>query len=97
MEEQLNTQPNESKSQVESVKENCSAPEQAPQNPASQAGTKTVDFPEEDNRPPRPFLYRYRGIILAVLAVVALAFPAGDLEIVPFLIFINIDYIATHF
>ena len=96
LEGQLNTQPNESKSQVESVKENCSAPEQAPQNPASQAGAKTVDFPEEDNRPPRPFLYRYRGIILAVLAVVALAFPAGDLEIVPFLIFINIFIIAIY-
>ena len=32
--------------------------------------TPAVDVPEEDPRPPRPFLYRFRGLILAIVAIV---------------------------
>ena len=41
--------------------------------------------PVEDLRPVRPFLYRFRGLILAIAAVVALIIPPADLAIVPFL------------
>lgn len=56
----------------------------------------TVDVPEENSRPPRPFLYRFRGIILAIGAVVALVITPADLDIVPFLIFINIFILAVY-
>jgi protein-S-isoprenylcysteine O-methyltransferase Ste14 len=52
--------------------------------------------PVEDLRPPRPFLYRFRGIILAIAAVVALIIPPADLDIVPFLVFINIFILAVY-
>lgn len=55
-----------------------------------------VDLPIEDSRPPRPFLYRFRGLILGIAGVVALIFPPADLNIVPFLIFINIFIIAVY-
>ena len=58
--------------------------------------TPVVDVPEEDPRPPRPFLYRFRGLILAIAAVVALIIAPADLEIVPFLVFINIFIIAVY-
>jgi protein-S-isoprenylcysteine O-methyltransferase Ste14 len=97
MEEQLNNQPKEPVNQVESVKVENSSPEQAaPQNSAPQAEAQPVELPEVDNRPPRPFLYRYRGVILGILAVIALVCPAGDLDIVPFLIFVNIFIISVY-
>jgi protein-S-isoprenylcysteine O-methyltransferase Ste14 len=52
--------------------------------------------PEEDPRPPRPFLYRFRGIVLAVVAIVALIFWPADLEIVPFLVFVNLFILAVY-
>jgi protein-S-isoprenylcysteine O-methyltransferase Ste14 len=52
--------------------------------------------PVEDLRPPRPVLYRFRGIILAIAAVVALIIPPADLDIVPFLVFINIFILAVY-
>ena len=57
-----------------------------------------VDFPveNEDTRPPRPFLYRFRGLILGIAGVVALICPPADLNIVPFLVFINIFIIAVY-
>lgn len=57
---------------------------------------KTINFPMQDERPPRPFLYRFRGIILAILAIVALVLPSGDLEIVPFLVFVNLFILAVY-
>lgn len=58
--------------------------------------TPAVDVPEEDPRPPRPFLYRFRGLILAIAAIVALVITPADLDIVPFLVFINIFIIAVY-
>ncbi|WP_405339100.1 methyltransferase family protein [Fibrobacter sp.] len=58
--------------------------------------TPAVDVPEEDPRPPRPFLYRFRGLILAIVAIVALVITPADLDIVPFLVFINIFIIAVY-
>ena len=82
--------------QVESVKmENLASEQAAPQN-SEQAMPEAVDVVVEDNRPPRPFLYRFRGIILAILAIVALVMPAADLDIVPFLVFINIFILAVY-
>ncbi|MBR4398380.1 MAG: hypothetical protein IKT05_04245 [Fibrobacter sp.] len=68
------------------------------QEAAAQANAQApaVELPVEDPRPPRPFLYRYRGIILAIAAIVALICPPADLEIVPFLVFINIFIIAVY-
>ncbi len=76
--------------QQEKVATNVETPEQ---------GTKPevqVKLPAEDLRPSRPFVYRYRGIILGIVALVALAFPPADLTIVPFLIFINILLISVY-
>ena len=50
----------------------------------------------EDPRPPRPFLYRFRGLILGLVSISALVMPAGDLEIVPFLVFVNIFILALY-
>ncbi|MBR5413268.1 MAG: ABC transporter permease [Fibrobacter sp.] len=58
--------------------------------------TPAVEAPEEDPRPPRPFLYRFRGLILAIAAIVALVITPADLDIVPFLVFINIFIIAVY-
>ena len=81
MEEKLNPQ------QTEDVK-NQASPE---------IGAKTINFPEvHDDRPPRPMLYRFRGIVLGFLAVAALILPAGDLELIPFLIFVNLFIIAVY-
>ena len=55
-----------------------------------------VELPIEDPRPPRPFLYRFRGLILGIAGVVALICPPADLNIVPFLVFINIFIIAVY-
>ena len=55
-----------------------------------------VEIPDEDPRPPRPFLYRFRGIILAIAAIIALVIQPADLHIVPFLVFINIFIIAVY-
>jgi protein-S-isoprenylcysteine O-methyltransferase Ste14 len=74
---------NQNRQQTENV-ENQVAPE------------KTVNFPIEDNRPPRPLLYRFRGVILAILAIGALVLPASDLEVVPFLVFVNLFIIAVY-
>lgn len=52
--------------------------------------------PVEDLRPVRPFLYRFRGLILAIATVVALIIPPADLAIVPFLVFINIFILAVY-
>ena len=65
--------------------------------PAAQADAQAPAVePIEDTRPPRPFLYRFRGIILAIAAIVALIFPPADLDIVPFLVFINIFILAVY-
>ena len=53
-----------------------------------------ADKPIEDERSATSFLYRFRGIILAVLAIAVLAFPPADLSVVPFLLFISIFTIA---
>lgn len=50
----------------------------------------------EDPRPPRPILYRFRGLILGLVSISALVLPAGDLEIVAFLVFVNIFIIALY-
>lgn len=50
----------------------------------------------EDPRPPRPFLYRFRGLILGLVSISALVLPAGDLEIVAFLVFVNIFILALY-
>jgi protein-S-isoprenylcysteine O-methyltransferase Ste14 len=50
----------------------------------------------EDPRPPRPILYRFRGLILGLVAISALILPAGDLEIVAFLVFVNIFILALY-
>lgn len=55
-----------------------------------------VELPVEDTRPSRPFAYRFRGIILAIAAIILLIFPPADLSIVPFLIFINVLIIAVY-
>ena len=52
--------------------------------------------PAEDVRPPRPFLYRFRGIILAIVAIAALVLRADDLDIVPFLVFVNLFILAVY-
>ena len=73
------------------VEPNVDAQEQA-----AKPETPAVELPVEDPRPPRPFLYRFRGIILAIAAIVALVCQPADLEIVPFLVFINIFIIALY-
>lgn len=50
----------------------------------------------EDPRPVRPVLYRFRGLILGLVAISALILPAGDLEIVAFLVFVNIFILALY-
>ena len=50
----------------------------------------------EDSRPPRPILYRFRGLILGLVSISALVLPAGDLEIVAFLVFVNIFILALY-
>ena len=77
---------NQNRQQTENV-ENQVAPEKI---------ENTVDIEVEDNRPPRPFLYRFRGVVLAILAIGALVLPAGDLEVVPFLVFVNLFIIAVY-
>ena len=83
--------------QLETLNVKNAAPKQfAMQNSVPGSDAKIVNLSEEDNRPSRPFLYRFRGIILAILAVIALVMPAGDLDIVPFLIFVNIFILAVY-
>ena len=50
----------------------------------------------EDPRPVRPVLYRFRGLILGLVAISALILPAGDLEVVAFLVFVNIFILALY-
>jgi protein-S-isoprenylcysteine O-methyltransferase Ste14 len=97
MEEQLKAQSNGSVNQAKPVNAEKKVPEQAaPKSSVPGADAKTIDLPEVDERPQRPFLYRNRGIILGILTIAALVFPPADLEIVPFLVFINIFIIAIY-
>jgi len=62
--------------------------------------SKTVEnqpgVSQGEGRPSRPFLYRFRGVILSILAVAVLIFPPSELSLVPFLIFVNLFIIAAY-
>jgi len=67
--------------------------EEIEQNESTQV-PPSVELPEP--APKREFIYRYRGWVLGILSLVMLAFPPADLEIISFLIFINIFILALY-
>jgi protein-S-isoprenylcysteine O-methyltransferase Ste14 len=54
----------------------------------------TASLAEEE--PKREFLYRYRGWVLGILSLILLLFEPADLELIMFLIFINIFILAFY-
>lgn len=50
----------------------------------------------DEERSAKSFLYRFRGWILGVAAVVLLIIPPADLALVPFLIFVNLLILAVY-
>ena len=49
-----------------------------------------------EEEPKREFLYRYRGWALGILSLILLLFEPADLELIMFLIFINIFILAFY-
>lgn len=63
----------------------------------SKSVEETVDqvvLPSDE--PKREFLFRYRGWVLGILSLIMLVFPPADIEIISFLIFINIFVLALY-
>lgn len=52
--------------------------------------------PLAEEEPKREFLFRYRGWVLGILSLIMLVFEPADLELVMFLIFINIFILAFY-
>ena len=52
--------------------------------------------PLAEEEPKREFLYRYRGWVLGILSLILLLFEPADLELIMFLIFINIFILAFY-
>jgi protein-S-isoprenylcysteine O-methyltransferase Ste14 len=67
------------------------------ENAVEQSETSTVETaPLPEEKPKREFLFRYRGWVLGILSLVMLAFKPADLEIIMFLVFINIFILAFY-
>ena len=54
----------------------------------------TASLAEEE--PKREFLFRYRGWVLGILSLIMLIFEPADLELIMFLIFINVFILAFY-
>jgi protein-S-isoprenylcysteine O-methyltransferase Ste14 len=54
----------------------------------------STSIPEEE--PKREFLFRYRGWVLGILSLIMLIFEPADIEIVMFLVFINVFVLAFY-
>ena len=52
--------------------------------------------PLAEEEPKREFLFRYRGWVLGILSLIMLVFEPADLELIMFLIFINIFILAFY-
>ena len=52
--------------------------------------------PLAEEEPKREFLFRYRGWVLGILSLIMLIFEPADLELIMFLIFINVFILAFY-